>query len=138
MLGEDLAKGRHKVRRVLPHWLANPDIVSVDLSDQQVAIADMEGLDPVILKNLASNGVTHFFPVQRQLIPYMLANKVLVVKIIVTDDLFKAECYSFRRTPCSGHTTCVSRPRPEVEKLWLLSCQSSRLSKAGLCPKSEL
>ena len=76
VLGEDLAKGRHKVRRVLPRWLANPDIVSVDLSDQQVAVTDMEGLDPVVLKNLASNGVTHFFPVQRQLIPYMLANKV--------------------------------------------------------------
>ena len=76
VLGEDLAKGRPKVRRVLPRWLANPDIVSVDLSDQQVAVTDMEGLDPVVLKNLASNGVTHFFPVQRQLIPYMLANKV--------------------------------------------------------------
>jgi len=75
VLGEDLAKGRNKVRRVLPHWLANPDIVSVDLSDQQVAVTDLGGLDDAILKNLSSNGVTHFFPVQRQLIPYMLANQ---------------------------------------------------------------
>jgi len=43
VLGEDLAKGRSKVRRVLPHWLANPDIVSVDLSDQQVAVNDLGG-----------------------------------------------------------------------------------------------
>ena len=36
VLGEDLSKGKGKVRRVLPHWLANPDVVSVDLTDQQV------------------------------------------------------------------------------------------------------
>jgi len=75
VLGEDMDKGRQKVRRVLPHWLAHPDIVSVDLSDQQVAVTDLEGLDGAIVKNLKANKVTHFFPVQRQLIPYMLANK---------------------------------------------------------------
>jgi len=75
VLGEDLSKGKGKVRRVLPHWLANPDVVSVDLTDQQVSVGDLGGLDEVLLKNLKSNGVTHFFPVQRQIIPYMLANK---------------------------------------------------------------
>ena len=75
VLGEDVDKSRQKVRRVLPHWLANPDVVSVDLSDQQVAVTDMDGLDDVMVSNLKSNKITHFFPVQRQLIPYMLANK---------------------------------------------------------------
>ena len=37
-LGVFDAKDKAKVRRVLPKWLAQPDIVSLDLGDQQMPI----------------------------------------------------------------------------------------------------
>ena len=45
--------------------LAQPDIVSVDLGDEQMAIDDMKELDTEIVEILKSNGVKYFFPVQR-------------------------------------------------------------------------
>ena len=45
--------------------LAQPDIVSVDLGDEQMAIDDMKELDTEIVETLKSNGVKYFFPVQR-------------------------------------------------------------------------
>ena len=43
ILGEQLDKNRNKVVRVLPSWLAKPDFVSVDLSDQQMPVGEMKG-----------------------------------------------------------------------------------------------
>ena len=43
VLGELIDKNKSKVNRVLPNWLANPDFVSVDLSDQQMPVQDMQG-----------------------------------------------------------------------------------------------
>ena len=45
--------------------MAQPDIVSVDLGDEQMAIDDMKELDTEIVETLKSNGVKYFFPVQR-------------------------------------------------------------------------
>ena len=76
VLGENLADQwrKKKFRRSLPNWLANPDVISVDLSDQQMAVESLRGLDDSTCNNLKKNNITHFFPVQRQVIPYMLAN----------------------------------------------------------------
>ena len=63
-----------KIRRSLPSWLANPDVISVDLSDQQMPIDTLKGLDSSTLDNLRKNNISHFFPVQRQVIPYLLSN----------------------------------------------------------------
>lgn len=73
VLGEDLKRSRTKVQRVLPAWLSNPDVVSVDLSDGQMPVSELPGLDAETVKRLAANGVRHFFPVQRQVIPWLLS-----------------------------------------------------------------
>ena len=51
---------------MLPKWLAQPDIVSLDLGDLQMPIEDMKELDESILQILKSTGAKYFFPVQRQ------------------------------------------------------------------------
>lgn len=71
-LGVFDAKDKAKVRRVLPKWLAQPDIVSLDLGDQQMPIEDMKELDESILQILKSTGAKYFFPVQRQVIPQLI------------------------------------------------------------------
>lgn len=77
VLGEaSLASKRNKVKRVLPGWLANPDVVSVDLNDQQMAVDDLAGLDDKTKNVLKSNGIKYFFPVQRQIIPRLLDQKL--------------------------------------------------------------
>ena len=71
-LGEQEVTGKNKIRRVLPKWLANPDTVSVNLSDQQMSVDLMPGLHEKLVQKLKENQVTYFFPVQRQVIPHLL------------------------------------------------------------------
>ena len=71
-LGEQEVTGKNKIRRVLPKWLANPDTVSVNLSDQQMLVDQMPGLHEKLVQKLKENQVTYFFPVQRQVIPHLL------------------------------------------------------------------
>lgn len=71
-LGEQEVTGKNKIRRVLPKWLANPDTVSVNLSDQQMLVDQMPGLHAGLVQKLKENQVTYFFPVQRQVIPHLL------------------------------------------------------------------
>ena len=79
-LGVFDAKDKAKVRRVLPKWLAQPDIVSLDLGDHQMPIEDMKELDESILQILKSTGAKYFFPVQRQVIPQLIGSaKVLIL-----------------------------------------------------------
>ncbi|XP_065217611.1 probable ATP-dependent RNA helicase Dbp73D [Planococcus citri] len=61
-----------KIKRVLPGWLANPSVVSVDLKNLSVTINDIPYLDPSLVNQLQHNKITHFFPVQSQLIPWLL------------------------------------------------------------------
>ena len=73
-LGNVTSKEKVKVRRVLPKWLAKPDIVAVDLGDQQMVVENMKELDNDIIETLKINGIKYFFPVQRQVIPQLLQN----------------------------------------------------------------
>lgn len=72
VIGEVKSKTPQKVQRKLPDWLANPSIITVDLKHQTQSVGDMKGLDTDIIEKLKENGVTHFFPVQRQVIPAIL------------------------------------------------------------------
>ena len=76
VLGENISDQwkKKKLRRSLPHWLANPNVISVDLTDHQMTVESIRGLDEITINNLKKNNVAHFFPVQRQVIPHMLAN----------------------------------------------------------------
>ena len=71
-LGDQTIQEKSKVRRVLPKWLSNPDIVSMNLNDQQMSIDQMPGLNDSLVQKLRENGLKYFFPVQRQVIPHLL------------------------------------------------------------------
>lgn len=61
-----------KVKRVLPKWLANPTIISVNLQELHVKVKDMKELHKSLRKTLKKNGVKYFFPVQATVIPWLL------------------------------------------------------------------
>ena len=60
------------VNRVLPLWLAQPNILTVDLLSSTLAVEDMPGLSDKLVSKLAKEGITKFFPVQQQVIPKLL------------------------------------------------------------------
>jgi len=72
ILGDPTDQKVKKVNRVLPLWLAQPNILSVDLLSDKLAVGDMPGLDKILVDKLTKEKVTHFFPVQRQVIPHLL------------------------------------------------------------------
>ncbi|KAM9331982.1 ATP-dependent RNA helicase DDX51 [Pholidichthys leucotaenia] len=61
-----------KVHRVLPQWLAEPDVIHRDIKSNLVPVSEVPGLGAVIVKNLQKNGIQHFFPVQAEVIPAIL------------------------------------------------------------------
>ncbi|XP_057657316.1 probable ATP-dependent RNA helicase Dbp73D [Diorhabda carinulata] len=72
VLGVDNLVNRTKVKRVLPSWLSNPTVISVNLQDLQVKISDIKQLDKSLRKLLKANNIRHFFPVQAEVIPWLL------------------------------------------------------------------
>lgn len=90
VLGDKSITRKKKIKRILPAWLANPDIVTVDFKEDQLAVEDLKGLDHELVACLKSNGITRFFPVQRQVIPKLLPS--------ASDHFFR---------PCD---VCVSAP----------------------------
>ena len=50
------------MKRVLPAWLAQPNVIKADLKSGQVPVSSVTKLHSVLLENLAKNGITHFFP----------------------------------------------------------------------------
>lgn len=72
ILGDETDSRKKKVTRVLPYWLAHPEIVEVDLQSEQLLVDEMPGLSPTITTKLQKQGIKHFFPVQRQIIPRLL------------------------------------------------------------------
>lgn len=65
-------KKTQKIKRVLPFWLANPVVIPVDLKHLSVSVSDVYYLDSSLINLLQKNKITHFFPVQAQLIPWLL------------------------------------------------------------------
>ena len=72
ILGDPTDKSTKKVNRVLPHWLAHPDIVNVDLMSSAVEVGSMPGLESWMVEKLRKEGISSLFPVQRQVIPHLL------------------------------------------------------------------
>lgn len=73
VLGGFESKPVQKVSRVLPEWLAEPDVVHKDIRRHLVPVSDVAGLGPLIQKVLQKNQVHHLFPVQAEVIPAILA-----------------------------------------------------------------
>ncbi|CAL8312491.1 unnamed protein product [Lota lota] len=61
-----------KVHRVLPHWLAQPDVIQRDIKRNLVAVSQVQGISPGMLKKLQDNGIHSFFPVQAEVVPAVL------------------------------------------------------------------
>ncbi len=53
VLGENVQLKKKQIKRILPEWLTNPDVISVDVNENQLAVSDMKGLDDDI-KNVLS------------------------------------------------------------------------------------
>ncbi|XP_061140430.1 ATP-dependent RNA helicase DDX51 isoform X2 [Syngnathus typhle] len=61
-----------KVHRVLPDWLARPNVIPRDLKSKLVPCSNIRGLSVSLLKKLHHHGIQHFFPVQAEVIPVIL------------------------------------------------------------------
>uniref|UniRef100_A0A7N6B517 ATP-dependent RNA helicase n=1 Tax=Anabas testudineus TaxID=64144 RepID=A0A7N6B517_ANATE len=72
VLGGFENKPVQKVHRVLPQWLAQPDVIHSDIKSNLVPISDVPGLSAQLMKKLQNNGIQHFFPVQAEVIPAIL------------------------------------------------------------------
>lgn len=69
--GHAFDKGK-KVVAVLPKWLAEPVVISTDLSCLTVKAKKFTVLDELLRKNLKANGVKYLFPVGPQEITCIL------------------------------------------------------------------
>ncbi|XP_044025588.1 ATP-dependent RNA helicase DDX51 [Siniperca chuatsi] len=72
VLGGFENKPVQKVHRVLPQWLAQPDLIHRDIKSNLIPISDIPGLSAQLVKKLQNNGIQHLFPVQAEVIPAIL------------------------------------------------------------------
>ncbi|KAL3289004.1 hypothetical protein HHI36_003447 [Cryptolaemus montrouzieri] len=72
VLGAENAIKKKKVKRVLPKWLAEPIIISTNLSELKKKVSSVKQLDKDLRRKLKSNGVEYLFPVQAEVIPWLL------------------------------------------------------------------
>ncbi|XP_044744549.1 probable ATP-dependent RNA helicase Dbp73D [Coccinella septempunctata] len=72
VLGAENSLKKEKVTRVLPPWLAKPTVISTDLKELQTKVSSMKELDGDLRKKLKDNGVRYLFPVQAEIIPWLL------------------------------------------------------------------
>ncbi|XP_056319047.1 ATP-dependent RNA helicase DDX51 [Danio aesculapii] len=72
VLGGFKEKDVQKVKRVLPQWLAQPDVIQKDIKSNLIPINEVPGICPTLLRKLQTNGIQSFFPVQAEVIPAVL------------------------------------------------------------------
>lgn len=72
ILGDEQFVKKEKVKRTLPSWLAHPVVISNDLSDKSEVVEKMEFLSSEMKENLKKMGIETLFPVQKQVIPWIL------------------------------------------------------------------
>ncbi|XP_071755307.2 ATP-dependent RNA helicase DDX51 [Centroberyx gerrardi] len=81
ILGGFENKPVQKVHRVLPQWLAQPDVIHRDIKSNLIPVSEVQGISARLVKKLENNGIQHFFPVQAEVIPAILesANQGLLI-----------------------------------------------------------
>lgn len=72
VLGDDNFQRKQKVDAMLPSWLAYPTIISKNLTESTVPIENLDFIAPVFRDCLNAMNVTHLFPVQESVIPWIL------------------------------------------------------------------
>ncbi|XP_029036299.2 ATP-dependent RNA helicase DDX51 [Osmia bicornis bicornis] len=72
VLGVKSKRKKYEVKRVLPEWLANPNIISNDLNDGPSIESLNSVLDAKLIQVLKANGIDKLFPVQASMITWLL------------------------------------------------------------------
>ncbi|CAH2102690.1 unnamed protein product [Euphydryas editha] len=72
VLGNTDFEKKTKIDRVLPYWLSHAYSVSKDLQTLTCSVEKQIWLDDTLKATLLKEGVTHFFPVQEQVIPFII------------------------------------------------------------------
>ncbi|XP_060536137.1 probable ATP-dependent RNA helicase Dbp73D [Cylas formicarius] len=72
ILGVENFNKKEKVKWVLPQWISHPTLISADLKNLKTKISDLKVLDKHLRKLLKANGLVNMFPVQAQVIPWLL------------------------------------------------------------------
>lgn len=71
VLGARTRKKQREVKRVLPDWLAHPEVISADLNSGPT-LKELESiLDTKLVEVLRANGIVKFFPVQSSVIKWV-------------------------------------------------------------------
>lgn len=73
ILGTDHFEKKTKVKRVLPQWLAKPSVVSGSLQQLATTVDSIDGIEATLVQKLKDNNITHFFPIQCLVIPWLLS-----------------------------------------------------------------
>jgi len=71
VLGAKSRKKQIKVKRVLPDWLAYPEIISADLNSGASLEELKSVLDAKLIEVLRANGIVKLFPVQSSIIKWL-------------------------------------------------------------------
>ncbi|CAH2238952.1 probable ATP-dependent RNA helicase Dbp73D [Pararge aegeria] len=72
VLGSTDFEKKIQVERVLPYWLSHAYRISKNLQTLTCVVEDQDWLHSTLKATVASEGVTHLFPVQEQVIPFIL------------------------------------------------------------------
>ncbi|XP_969365.2 probable ATP-dependent RNA helicase Dbp73D [Tribolium castaneum] len=75
ILGASTAAKKPKADRVLPQWLAHPTVISSDLQELTCKVSKLKELDKGLREQLKANGVKYLFPVQAEVIPWVLQSR---------------------------------------------------------------
>lgn len=71
VLGTKSRKKQREVKRVLPDWLAHPEIISADLNSGP-SLEELDSiLDAKLIEVLKANGIVKLFPVQSNVIKWL-------------------------------------------------------------------
>lgn len=72
ILGSDHIQRKTNVDSILPNWLANPTVISKNLSEKSTPIDCVEYISDKMKQILKSMSIEHLFPVQEAVVPYIL------------------------------------------------------------------
>lgn len=72
VLGAKSKQRKREVKRVLPEWLANPSIISMDLNSGPSIEQLVPVLDSKLIEVLKVNGIDKLFPVQASMVTWLL------------------------------------------------------------------
>lgn len=72
ILGGDSFTQQKKVKRVLPNWLSHPTVISSNLHNTKNKVSKLKSLNKTIREKLKSNNIKYLFPVQAEVIPWLL------------------------------------------------------------------